>query len=134
ESNIGWQYPYVHPYRVLEYFALQFGVFGPILFAVLLRAAWREIRRPSDPAKILLLSFSLPVLALLTVQALLSRAHGNWSATAYPAASILVTACMIELKRRILFGVSLALHLAIAIILAAAPAFALKLPLFERLR
>jgi 4-amino-4-deoxy-L-arabinose transferase-like glycosyltransferase len=134
ESNIGWQYPYVHPYRVLEYFALQFGVFGPILFAVLLRAAWREIRRPSDPAKILLLSFSLPVLTLLTVQALLSRAHGNWSATAYPAASILVTAVMIELKRRILFGVSLALHLAIAIILAAAPAFALKLPLFERLR
>ena len=133
-SNIGWQYPYIHPYRVVEYFALQFGVFGPILFAVLLRAAWREIRHPSDPAKILLLCFSLPVLAILTVQALLSRAHGNWSATAYPAAAILVTAVMLELNRRILFLVSLGLHLAIAVMLAAAPAFALQLPLFERLQ
>jgi 4-amino-4-deoxy-L-arabinose transferase-like glycosyltransferase len=133
-SNIGWQYPYIHPYRVLEYFALQFGVFGPILFVVLLRAAWREIRHPSDPAKILLLCFSLPVLALLTVQALLSRAHGNWSATAYPAATILVTAVMLELDRRTLFWVSLGLHLAIAAMLAVAPAFALQLPLFERLQ
>ena len=133
-SNIGWQYPYIHPYRVVEYFALQFGVFGPILFAVLLRAAWREIRHPSDPAKILLLCFSLPVLAILTVQALFSRAHGNWSATAYPAAAILVTAVMLELNRRILFLVSLDLHLAIAVMLAAAPAFALQLPLFERLQ
>ena len=106
---------------------MQFGVFGPILAVVLLRTAWREIRRPSDPSKVLLLSFSLPVLALLAVQALLSRAHGNWTATAYPAASILVTAVMLELNRQILFRMSLGLHLAIAVMLAAAPAFALQL-------
>jgi 4-amino-4-deoxy-L-arabinose transferase-like glycosyltransferase len=133
-ANIGWQYPYIHPPEVLAYFAAQLGVFGPILFIVLLRAAWREIRHPSDPAKVLLLCFSLPVLALLTVQALLSRAHGNWSATAYPAASILVTAVMLELNRRILFWVSLGLNLAVAAMLAIAPAFALQLPLFERLQ
>lgn len=133
-ANIGWQHPYVHPFEVFEYFAAQLGVFGPILFIVLLRAAWREIRHPSDPAKILLLCFSLPVLALLMIQALLSRAHGNWSATAYPAAAILVTAVMLELNRRILFWVSLGLHLAIAVTLAIAPAFALQLPLFERLQ
>ena len=79
EANIGWQYPYVHPRRLLEYIVVQFGVFGPILFIVLLRTAWREIRHPSDPRKTLLLSFSLPVLAILTVQAILSRAHGNWT-------------------------------------------------------
>jgi len=133
-ANIAWQYPYIHPLEVLEYFAAQLGVFGPILFIVLLRAAWREIRHPSDAAKVLLLCFSLPVVALLTVQALLSRAHGNWSATAYPAAAILVTAAMLELNRRILFWVSLGLHLAIAVMLAIAPAFALQLPLFERLQ
>jgi len=133
-ANIGWQYPYIHPPEVLAYFAAQLGVFGPILFIVLLRAAWREIRHPSDPAKVLLLCFSLPVLALLTVQALLSRAHGNWSATAYPAAAILVTAVMLELNRRILFWVSLGLNLAVAAMLAIAPAFALQLPLFERLQ
>ena len=49
EANIGWQYPYIHPLRLLEYVGVQFAVFGPILLVVLLRTAWREIRRPSDP-------------------------------------------------------------------------------------
>ena len=111
ETNIGWRYPYIHPLRVLEYVGVQFAVFGPILLVVLLRTAWRELPKPSDPRKTLLFSFSLPVLGLLVIQALLSRAHGNWSATAYPAASILVTAVMLELNRETLFKVSLALHL-----------------------
>jgi hypothetical protein len=133
EANIGWQYPYIHPLRLLDYIAVQFGVFGPILAVVLLRSAWREIRRPSDPTKVLLLSFSLPILALLAVQAILSRAHGNWTATAYPAATILVTVVMLELNRQTLFRISLGLHLAIAAMLAVGPAFASRWPLFERL-
>jgi len=133
ESNIGWRYPYIHPLRLLDYIAVQFGVFGPILAVVLLRTAWREIPQPSDRNKVLLLSFSLPVLALLAVQAILSRAHGNWTATAYPAASILVTAVMLELNRQILFRISLGLHLALAAMLAVVPAFAPRWPIFERL-
>jgi 4-amino-4-deoxy-L-arabinose transferase-like glycosyltransferase len=133
-ANISWQYPYVHPLRLVEYVGVQFGVFGPILLVVLARAAWREIRAPGDQNKILLLSFSLPVLVLLLLQALLSRAHGNWSATAYPAATIFVTAVMLQLNRHVLFRVSLALHLAIAVIIAAAPAFAQHWSMFERLQ
>ena len=71
---------------------------------------------------------------MIRKRSLFSRTHGNWSATAYPAAALLVTAVMLELDRRILFLVSLGLHLAIAVMLAAAPAFALQLPLFERLQ
>jgi 4-amino-4-deoxy-L-arabinose transferase-like glycosyltransferase len=134
QANIGWQYPYIHPLQLAEYAIVQFAVFGPILLVVLLRAAWREIGRPSDRNKVLLLSFSLPVLGLLVVQALLSRAHGNWSATAYPAASILVTAVMLELNRETLFRVSLALHLAFTVIVAAGPAFAKSWRLFEQVR
>ena len=133
-TNIGWKSPYLHLPQLLEYIGVQFGVFGPILFVVLMRTAWREIRRPSDQGKVLLLSFSLPVLALLAIQALLSRAHGNWTATAYPAASILVTAVMLELNRQILFRISLGLHLAIAAMLAVAPAFAPQWGLFEQLQ
>jgi 4-amino-4-deoxy-L-arabinose transferase-like glycosyltransferase len=133
-TNIGWKYPFIHPKQLIEYIVVQSGVFGPILFVVLIRAAWREIRRPSDQGKVLLLSFSLPVLLLLGVQALLSRAHGNWTATAYPAASILVTAVMFELDRKVLFRISLGLHLAVAVMLAAAPAFATRWTLFERLQ
>ncbi|MCJ7528676.1 MAG: glycosyltransferase family 39 protein [Methyloceanibacter sp.] len=134
EANIGWQFPYIHPLRLLEYVSVQFAVFGPILLVVLLRTAWREIPKPSDRRKVLLLSLSLPVLGLLVVQSLLSRAHGNWSATAYPAAAILVTAVMLELNRQVLFRVSLGLHLAIAAVLGAAPAFAPKWRLFEELQ
>ena len=134
ETNIGWQYPYIHPLRLVEYVIVQFAVFGPILMAVLLRTIWRELPKPSDPRKVLLLSFSLPVLGLLVFQALLSRAHGNWSATAYPAASILVTAVMLELNRETLFRVSLALHLAFAVVVAAAPAFAKHWRLFEQVQ
>ena len=53
---------------------------------------------------------------------------------AYPAATILVTAVMLEFNRRILFAISLGLHLAIAVALAIVPAFAERLPLFERLQ
>lgn len=134
EANIGWQYPYLHPLQLAEYVGVQFAVFGPILLVVLLRTAWREMGQPSDRNKALLLSFSLPVLGLLVVQALLSRAHGNWSATAYPAASILVTAVMLELNRQTLFKISLALHLAFAVIVATVPAFAKQLRLFEQVQ
>jgi len=133
-TNIGWKYPYFHPGRVLEYIGIQFVVFGPILFAVLLRTAWRESRDPSDSGKVLLLSFSMPVLALLLIQSLLSKAHGNWSATAYPAASILVTQVMLSLGRKLLFRISLSLHLVVAVALAILPAFARQWPLFEQLR
>lgn len=133
-ANIGWQYPYVHPLQLLDYVLVQFGVFGPILLVVLLRTAWREITAPDDERKALLLCFSLPVLAILTVQAVLSRAHGNWSATAYPAAAILVTAVLLELERTLLFAASLFLHLLLAILLAVAPAFARHWSLFERVQ
>jgi 4-amino-4-deoxy-L-arabinose transferase-like glycosyltransferase len=133
-ANIGWQYPYVHPINLLAYVIAQFGVFGPILLVVLLRASYREIREPRDQRKILLLSFSLPVLALLVVQALLSRANGNWSATAYPAATIFVAAVLLEFDRRVLLTISLALRLVVAVMIAAAPAFARQWPVFEQLR
>jgi len=132
EANIGWKYPYIHLGKLLQYIGVQFGVFGPILFVVLLRAAWREIRHPSNQSNILLLSFSLPVLALLAIQALVSRAHGNWTATAYPAATILVTAAMFGLNRLILFQISLAIHLVVAAALAVAPAFARQSTFFEQ--
>lgn len=41
---------------------------------------------------------------------------------------------MLELNRLILFRLSLALHLAVGVVLAAAPAFAKQWPMFERLQ
>jgi len=71
-----------------EFFASQFAVFGPVLFAALLIAAlrWRSL----GPTMRLLLVFSLPIIVIVCAQALLSRAYANWAATAYLAGSLVV--------------------------------------------
>jgi hypothetical protein len=83
----------VHPLALLDYIVVQFGVFGPILMAVYLRTTFRAFRDKQSDDKILLLAFSLPVLALLLAQSLLSRAR-QLDRSFYPAATILVTAVM----------------------------------------
>ena len=133
-ANIGWRAPYVHPLSLLEFAIAQFGLFGPILLVVMVRGAYRGIRGSTDASNTLLLCFSLPILAVLLIQALLSRAHANWAATAYPAAAIFVTATLFERGRHLLFTVSLALHLALMVMIATAPAFARTWPTFEQLK
>jgi len=128
--NAGWKFPYVHLLGTGGYLIGQAGVFGPILFGVLVWAAWRAIRARPDDRQVLLLSFSIPVLLLITIQALLSRAHANWSAGMYPAASILVTAILFEQWWR-LYRISLWLNLGAAVVIAVAPAFAPQLAPFE---
>lgn len=133
-DNISWRAPYIHPLALAEFIAAQFALFGPILFAVFARASFRHAGRPDDTNKTLLLCFSLPILATLAVQALLSRAHGNWAATAYPAATVFVSAVMLEQGRRVLMAISMALHFLVAAIIGIAPAFARSWTPFEQLQ
>lgn len=116
-DNAHWQGIVLHPDEAAEFLGAQFGVFGPILFGVLILSipvTRRLIANLTGPAR-LLLSFSLPVLAVITVQALLSRANANWAATAYPAATILVTAALLQgrWRRWLLIG-STILHITVA--------------------
>ena len=79
----------------------QMGVFGPVCFIALIAAL--TFARPSQQLEDLgdashaqrakeswLACFIVPVLLIIAFQAVLSRAHANWAATAYPAASVLV--------------------------------------------
>lgn len=79
----------------------QMGVFGPVCFVALIAAI--TVSRPSRRLEDLgdaahaqraketwLACFIVPVLIIIAFQAVLSRAHANWAATAYPAASVLV--------------------------------------------
>jgi 4-amino-4-deoxy-L-arabinose transferase-like glycosyltransferase len=116
-DNAHWQGIVLHPGEMLEFLGAQFGVFGPVLFGALLLSipVTRGMSaRLSGPAR-LLLSFCLPVLVTVSIQALLSRANANWAATAYPAATILVTAALLQstLRRRLLLGSTL-VHLVAA--------------------
>jgi hypothetical protein len=127
-DNASWRGPLLHPDSALEFVAGQFGVFGPILFACLAMFCLRRWRGAvptgNGEAERLLLSFCLPVLALMVVQALLSRALANWAAFAYVAATVLVTAMLIREGWTRLFRASFALHLAALLLLAVGGALA----------
>lgn len=123
-DNAKWTGSLFNPGKALEFFGAQFGVFGPILFGALLVITVRSFRNGAETADKLLLSFALPVIAIVTVQAFLSRAHANWAAVSYVSATILVTATMIrELSWRWLKG-STGLHAAILLGLGLATATA----------
>jgi 4-amino-4-deoxy-L-arabinose transferase-like glycosyltransferase len=95
-DNANWGGSFVHPLKALEFFGAQFGVFGPILFGGYLVIVGRAARGRLAEPDAMLLAFSLPLLAVILVQAFLSRAHANWAAPAYVAASVLVIATMVR--------------------------------------
>jgi 4-amino-4-deoxy-L-arabinose transferase-like glycosyltransferase len=100
-----------------DFIGSQFGVFGPILFAVLLflllrrmPSLWREERSR------FLLAFVLPWLAMVSLISLASRVHANWSAPIYLAALVLVSAWLLGCGRlgRVVLGATVAVHLLVA--------------------
>jgi hypothetical protein len=114
EENAALGAPLIHPGEMLEFLGAQFGVFGPILFAGLLVTLARGRREVRDRRMLLLLCFVVPMLAAITLQALLSRANANWAAPVYAAATVAVVAALLRERKRGLLIASLALHLAAA--------------------
>jgi len=109
-DNANWSGSLGNPIKALEFFGAQFGVFGPLLFGILIWATWRAVReRWGDPYR-LMLCFAVPVILLITVQAFLSRAHANWAAVAYVSASVLVAALMVERSARGWYAASFLIH------------------------
>ena len=98
------------PLSGLRFLGEQMGVFGPILFIVLSVAALRLARGQSTATTRFLAAFSLPILAIVTAQALLSRANANWAAAAYPAATIWVVLTLAGGRARRWRQISLGLH------------------------
>jgi 4-amino-4-deoxy-L-arabinose transferase-like glycosyltransferase len=115
----------------VEFFASQFLVFGPLLFAglIVLVATQRTL---AEPRAQLLAVFALPTLAMMLVVSLLSRAHANWAAPTYVSATVLVVAWALQRGWRKLLVWSVTLHLAAVGILftgrEALAAFGLELP------
>ena len=109
-----------HPEKAVEFFAALFGVFGPILFVSLLIISYRGFAgRLSEPDR-LLLAFALPVILIVIIQAFISRAHANWAAVSYVAATPLVVATMFRDGARGWFHAALAIHFAVMTIIVAA--------------
>lgn len=82
-----------NPENALKFLADQMGVFGPVSFIALVGGLiLMRGRVEGEPARreLWLTCFIVPVLVIILGQSILSRAHANWAATAYPAGSVLV--------------------------------------------
>jgi 4-amino-4-deoxy-L-arabinose transferase-like glycosyltransferase len=82
-----------------DFLASQFGVFGPIPFAVLIGGTVAALarRRLAGP-DLLLACFALPPLLIVMAQAFISRANANWSGAAYVAGVVLAAAWLVRWK------------------------------------
>lgn len=90
-----------NPGEMLTFLGEQFGVFGPLPFAVLVGGGlFLAIRRKLQPQDLLLACWTLPPLLVVTVQAFLSRANANWAASAYVAGAVLVAALLLRWRAK----------------------------------
>ncbi|MFN3212946.1 MAG: ArnT family glycosyltransferase [Henriciella sp.] len=114
----------------------QMGVFGPVGFVALIAGIFflrpkPELADLGDAAhaqrakETWLACFIIPVLTIIAVQAVLSRAHANWAATAYPAASVFIGGFLLRARGwRPAFWVGIGLQVVVgtlAIVLAMGP-------------
>ena len=103
------------PDKLADFVLSQFGVFGPIVFAVLLWLLFRPDRWLRDPRTRMLATFVLAILVPIVVLSFISRAHANWAATAYVAGSIWVAGALAGRVGRLALAGSIALHTVVAV-------------------
>ncbi|MEM9278731.1 MAG: glycosyltransferase family 39 protein [Pseudomonadota bacterium] len=123
-DNIGWAGFDPNWTGLAEFFGSQFGVFGPILFGIFIATILRMFRDNISSGHRLLLSFSLPVLLLILLQAVMSKAYANWAATTYIAATILVAEIMVNRIPRAWLKASMNIHGVVFVAIAVAVCFA----------
>lgn len=82
--------------NALEFFSAQFGVIGPVIFAALLWASAGVLGGKALPWQRILFWFSVPVVALITLQALTGKAYANWAALGYVTGVLLAVWWLID--------------------------------------
>ena len=133
-DNIGWGGHFPNLAGLGEFLGSQFGVAGPIVFAVYLIALFRLWREGASSGQKLLIAFSLPVLALISFQAIMSKAFANWAATAFPAVVLLVSELFVRHMAQVWMRLSNGIHGVVFAVIAVIVAFAGpgQLPLGEK--
>lgn len=97
-DNANWSGALFHPDHAITFLVDQMAIIGPIGFLVLLFVLYRLVTKHHAFDKSLsqtlrwLACFALPVLVIIFAQAITSRAHANWAATAYITGSLMVSA------------------------------------------
>jgi 4-amino-4-deoxy-L-arabinose transferase-like glycosyltransferase len=128
--NIRGEGPSFSVLRGLEFIASQFGVFGPVIFSVLLIVCVRMFKPDIGRADRLMLCFAIPTLALVTVTAFVTRANANWAAPAFISANVLAAAVLVRHAawRWIAVSIALGVSAQIALLVGDANARRLSIP------
>ena len=104
-----------HPDKFFEFFAVQFIVFGPILFFTFWMIVFKKAFINNEKYLILFL-FSIVTLGAIMILSFLSRSYANWAAVTYVSATILVVAYLLEMKKEKLLKVSVIIHTILALV------------------
>jgi 4-amino-4-deoxy-L-arabinose transferase-like glycosyltransferase len=127
-SNANWSAENLFNFKsFFSFLGAQIGIIGPIAAGLLiwgLIRGWRE--RNYDHPDTLLLALSLPIIAIVAIQAFISRANANWAAPAFVALTILVCAWALRQHRTRLLLANASLNAVIGVVvalLAVSPAF-----------
>ena len=116
----------LHPdlFGPLPFLAAQFGVYGPVSFAVFLLLLVFPSRFRFERADRIMLAFALSPLVVVTLGGLATSVEANWAAPAGISVIIVSTALLVRQKRWRWLRTSLAIGVGLQIALAAADAFA----------
>ncbi|MCA8888562.1 MAG: glycosyltransferase family 39 protein [Parvularculaceae bacterium] len=100
-ANANWGGDLLHPGALAGFLGDQFGVVGPILLVLMIFALATPMALAShrNSASLALIAFALPPLLIVSTQAFISRAHGNWAAVAYPSAVVLTAVWATRVSR-----------------------------------
>lgn len=82
-----------NPLRITTFLQDQAAVFGPLTLILLLAGLGLLAGRKDKPTtlrELWLMCFIVPALIVIMAQEIISRAHANWAAAAYPAAAVLL--------------------------------------------
>jgi hypothetical protein len=127
-SNANWNPENLFNFKsFFSFLGAQIGIIGPIAAGLIvwgLIKGWRG--RNYDHPDTLLLALSLPIIAIVALQAFISRANANWAAPAFVALTILVCAWALRQHRTRLLLANTGLNVAIGVVVAlltVSPAF-----------
>lgn len=103
------------PDEFLEFAGAQWASIGPVLGVALFIVLMRSARLWSLPHARTLILMTLPLILLVSLQALTGRANGNWAAPSFVGACLLVPAYFLAQQRSRLVVWSVAVNLALSV-------------------
>ncbi len=110
----------IHLGKLVEFELDQLGVLGPIPLVALIGGAILLARRETlQPADRMLLCLIAPALVLVSLQALVSRAHAHWAAVSYLPGVMLAGAWLLRWRAKAWIAAAVILQGAVAVLLLA---------------